>query len=119
LAFKRGIILSISTIVKAIIILIPKGHTFRLSRQAAQLSFIPQGHKFRLSRQAAQLSFILLENHLCRKVTTARIPPTIFDGAASAGIINGTTFKINQYDLFFSSIYRIIHIYIVPDGNNY
>ncbi len=39
---------------------IPQGHTFRLSRQAAQLSFIPQGHKFRLSRQAAQLSFILL-----------------------------------------------------------
>jgi hypothetical protein len=36
---------------------IPQGHKFRLSRQAAQLSFIPQGHKFRLSRQAAQLSF--------------------------------------------------------------
>jgi hypothetical protein len=42
----------------AISILIPQGHKFRLSRQAAQLSFIPQGHKFRLSRQAAQLSFI-------------------------------------------------------------
>jgi hypothetical protein len=38
---------------------LPQGHKFRLSRQAAQLSFIPQGHKFRLSRQAAQLSFIL------------------------------------------------------------
>jgi hypothetical protein len=38
--------------------LIPKGHKFRLSGQAAQLSFIAKGHKFRLSGQAAQLSFI-------------------------------------------------------------
>jgi hypothetical protein len=46
-----------------------QGHTFRLSRQAAQLSYIPQGHKFRLSRRAAQLSYIKKQHHPQRPLT--------------------------------------------------
>jgi len=35
------------------------------------LSFIPKGHKFRLSRQAAQLSFMLLAGFFCTSAQAA------------------------------------------------
>jgi len=51
------------------------------------LSFIPKGHKFRLSRQAAQLSFMLLAGFFLHLGAGRCKNRTLANGAGQPGLL--------------------------------